>query len=219
MAISKPESVLAICAHNDDQILGAGGTLIHYVRRGLELTSVIFSYGERHNILKKREVTTRIRIDEAEQSDRVLGGKRLIFYGLEEGRFTHQIQERGIKKRLAQLIQKIQPRKIFTHASDDPHPDHKSVNTLVRELLADNTITCDVYSFDVWNFVSVKHYDRPKLVVDVSSTFRDKIRAFRCHRSQKATAITQLWNVYLKAFLNGLNNNVRYAEVFYKIEK
>ena len=76
-----------------------------------------------------------------------------------------------------------------------------------------------MYSFNVWNyFINFRRRDRPKLVVDITDTFKTKVEAFRKHKSQRINAILPLmWNVYLQAILNGFNNHVKYAEVFFKI--
>ena len=74
--------VWVICAHNDDQTIGAGGTLIKYAREGHDIVTVIFSHGETSIPLQKSEITIQTRIQEAEESDKIMNGKRLIFLGL-----------------------------------------------------------------------------------------------------------------------------------------
>jgi LmbE family N-acetylglucosaminyl deacetylase len=58
----------------------------------------------------------------------------------------------------------------------------------------------------------------PKLVVDITDTLKTKVEAFRKHKSQVAAIFSLMWNIYLQAILNGFNNHVKYAEVFYKIK-
>jgi len=211
------KTILALCAHNDDQIIGAGGTLIKYAKEGYNLITVIFSHGETSLPLEKDEITIQTRISEAEESDKILGGKRLIFLGLKDGKITEEIDKKKIKKRVVKIIRELKPEKIFTHSSDDTHPDHRTVYQLVKSLIDDKMIKCDVYSFEIWTLIKMKNRDKPKMVVDVTNTFKQKIRAFKAHKSQKSTIITLLWNIYLQAMLNGLNNDCKYAEVFEKI--
>lgn len=213
----KQLSVLVLCAHNDDQILGAGGTLIKYTNDGANLTTVICSYGESSNPLEKDNITINTRIHEAEESDKILGGKRIVFLALQDLKLSDELTRPEIKEKVAKLINETKPDKIFTHSDEDNHPDHKAVNRFIKELVKDKIINCDVFTFQVWSFIGFKNRDTPKLVVDVSDTFKKKIKSFDCHKSQRATRITVLWNIYLQAFLNGLKNDVKYAEVFEKI--
>ncbi|NOZ81112.1 MAG: PIG-L family deacetylase [DPANN group archaeon] len=206
-------TVLVFSAHNDDQIIGAGGTLAKYNAEGKKVVTVIFSNGEKSHPWQKKEITVNIRKKEAEDAARVLGGEKLIFIGLEEGKFREQIDPGKLRR----LILTQRPEKIFTHSKDDPHPDHRAVHQAVTEVM--DTIHRDipVYSFDIWNPINVRERQRPRLVIDITDTFQKKIEAFRCHHSQKPTLFSLMWNVYAKAIYNGLSNDMRYAEIFYKI--
>lgn len=56
------------------------------------------------------------------------------------------------------------------------------------------------------------------MVVDISETFKTKIKAFKVHKSQKMAIFSLLWSVYAKAFFEGLNNGFKYGETFQKIK-
>lgn len=46
---------MVFCAHPDDEVLGAGGTIAKYAREGKKVIAVIFSYGESsHPWMKKK---------------------------------------------------------------------------------------------------------------------------------------------------------------------
>ena len=215
--MKKKEAIVVFCAHNDDQIVGVGGTLAKYAEEGKNVYTAIFSYGESSHPHLKNHVTRNMRMREAARSDKVLGGKGIYYFGLREGSFPKGIEENKIRKSIAQIIKKRNPTKIFTHSSDDPHPDHRAVNKVMNDVLDEIKYKGDAYSFDIWNVVKLKERDKPKLVVDISGTFHKKVDSFKEHRSQKASIISLMWSIYLKAILNGLNNHCRYAEVFYKI--
>lgn len=210
------KSIVVFCAHNDDQIIGAGGTLINYAQKGMKIYTVIFSYGEKSHFWLKGEVTTDMRLKEAEEADKVMGGRELLYLGLKEGKFYEQFDEKQ-RKKLAVLLKEVKPIKIFTHSSSDPHPDHKAVYHLVKQMLHDVKYKGTAYSFDVWNIINLRSKKNPRLVVDISDSFTTKIKAFKCHRSQRSTFYSLVWNVYLKAFINGLKYGIKYAEVFHKI--
>lgn len=211
------EVVLTFCAHNDDQILGAGGTLAKYAQEGKIFKSYIFSFGESSHPWLKQKVTARMRIKEAQRSERVLGGNDIYFFGIKERNFTEEIEKRNFKKHLAKIIRQNRPVKIFTHSKDDPHPDHRVVFKIIMEVVDEIGYKGDVYTFNVWNPISITTRKNPKMIVDISSTFKKKLEAFSIHKSQKITAFTLLWDIYRRDWLNGLLNRCSYAEVFCKM--
>ena len=212
----KKETILVLAAHNDDQVIGAGGTLAKYVNEGKKFITVVFSYGEKSHPHLKPEIIIEERKKEADACDKILGGSGIIYLNLQEGKFHEEFKKKKIKTKIKNIIKKIKPSKIFTHAIDDPHPDHRAIYRLVEEIIED--IPCDVYSFDIWNFLKLKHRDKPKLVVDISKTFNKKIDAIKVHKTQSVAIASQLLKIYLKDFTNGFNNNCKYAEVFVKLK-
>ena len=212
------ENILFFCAHNDDQIVGAGGTIAKYSKEGKKIITVIFSYGEKSHPWMKAEHIINVRIKEAIDSNNIIGGKDVIFYDLKEGNFMNDYKNKGIEDKIIKLVKEFKPEKIFFHSEEDPHPDHIAVNKFIMGLIKKDIIKCDVYSFDVWTFIDFKSKTKPKMVVDISKTFKTKIKAFKTHESQKFALFSLLWSVYLKAFLNGISYGYKYAEVFNKVK-
>jgi len=209
--------VLVFCAHNDDHVIGVGGTLAKYVKEGLDVVVVIFSYGEStHPWLQDREVI-KMRVEESQKADKIIGVAKYFYLGLKEGNFRQEVVDKKIQKKLKSMIRVIQPSKIFTHSQDDPHPDHRAVNNTITEIMDKINYKCDVYSFDVWNPLSFRHRDKPRLVVDVSKTFHLKIKAMQLHQSQWLAKIIMIPAMYIRGLLNGLENSAKYAEVFVKL--
>jgi len=213
----KKQTILLFCAHNDDNIIGAGGTIANYIKEGHEVFSYIFSFGEKsHPHFKKKEVI-KMRIKESVRATKILGDK-IHYFGLQEGNFEKEVLNKKIKSKIISIIESKKPKKIFVHSGEDPHPDHKAVYKTIKSIVPriDNSI--DIYSFDVWNPIRLKNKNAPKLVVDISKTFNKKIQALKAHKSQKLTWLSLMWNIYRKAILNGIAHNAKYAEVFYKIK-
>lgn len=210
------KTILAICAHNDDQIIGPGGTLTKYAGAGYKFKTIIFSYGAVSHPHLKPEVIIKERMKESRISDKIMGGDGIIYLGAKEGTFLAKKDEWG--KKISEIIKKEKPVMIFTHTDDDPHRDHKAVDKIVQEMIKKKIISCNVYTFDVWNMLRWKRKNLPRLVIDISETFGKKIQAFHAHKSQKASIISLLWSIYLKAVLYGWKYGYKYAEVFYKIK-
>jgi len=213
------ETILFLCAHNDDQIIGGGGTFAKYAKEGKKLKTVIFSYGEMSHPHLKRKIVVDMRRKEAEKSDKILGGNGLLFLGLSEGKFKKEIFAKGVHDQLTEYIKTENPSKIFTHSHDDPHPDHNAVHKLVTMLLKEKIITCPVYTFDVWNPFTIRKRNVPKLVVDVTDTFALKLKAYDAHESQVnlPLMLPMRLRMHFYARMAGWANNSKYAEVFHKL--
>lgn len=213
----KKETILVIGAHNDDPVFGAGGALAKYAEEGKTIKTVIFSFGELSHPHMKPEVIIEQRVEEAIKADKILGGKGVAYLGVNEGSFPQEIKEKNVEQRLLDIIKKEKPSKIFTHGANDAHPDHFAVYNLINALVKKGKIKCEVYSFDVWEIIRVRNRMVPRLVVDITETFKTKIKSIKAHKSQQVTILNLLWTVYLKAVISGWNNNCKYAEIFDKI--
>jgi LmbE family N-acetylglucosaminyl deacetylase len=210
------EKVLVIGAHNDDYIIGAGGTLSKLFKEGKEIYSIIFSYGEQGLLQLKREISVQIRVKESQASDKIIGIKKTYYLGLYEGSFRDSVKKTEVWEGLKRIILELNPSKIFTHSNDDAHPDHRAVHDIVLEIVDDMKSSVEVYTFQVWNLFSFQRKNKPQLIVDITQTFQDKRLAFYAHKSQQMVLWILMWNVYLQAILNGKRHKIKYAEVFYR---
>ena len=211
------DSVLVFCAHPDDEVFGPGGTVAKYAQEGKSVRAVIFTYGYESHPWQKEEITREVRIRESRKAASVLGYKRCIFLGLDEGKILKQVEETNVVSKILKLIEKYKPDKIFTHSLNDPHPDHKAVHRVMRAIVSSLDKPIDLYAFDIWTFLSLRERGRPQLLVDITDTFGTKVKALKCFKSQQISLLSLLWSVWLKAFINGLKNDCKCAENFYKI--
>jgi LmbE family N-acetylglucosaminyl deacetylase len=212
------ETILAIAAHNDDHVIGAGGALAKYAKDGFRVRTIICSFGEKSHPHLRKEVIVERRVKESVKADQIMGGAGVAYLGVREGKFSEDFKERDIAEKLEWMIKKEKPSKIFTHGIDDFHPDHRAVNGMVMNLMDSGKITCPVYSFEVWSVLKLRNRNLPRLVVDISDTFNTKIRAFLVHESQKLAIWALLWKLIVKDWLSGVIHGYKYAEVFYRLK-
>ena len=212
------DKILFFCAHNDDQVIGAGGTIAKYAKEGKEVYTVIFSHGEKSHPHMKPEHIIPTRIKEAKLCDKSLGGKGITFLNLNEGKFVEEFDKQNLNKKIKEMILKLKPSKIFLHGIDDPHPDHQAVFKIISKLISDIKFKGDVYMYDVWTLINLRKRNEPKMIVDISNTLKIKIKAFKLHKTQQTAILTLLWSIYLKAFIIGLNNGYKSAESFQKLK-
>lgn len=211
------KTVLVFCAHSDDQVFGPGGTMAKYAANGYDVINVVFSYGELSHPWIKRRVTAEIRQEEAQEADKIIGGKEVLFLGISEAKFAKEAEAEWVREKAADIIMTYKPVKIFTHSIDDLHPAHRAVHKALMAVLEKINYECDTYAFDVWNPLNLRGRTEPKMYVDITDTFKLKLKALRCFRSQWMTKILLLWSVYFRAIINGLDARCKYAERFYKI--
>lgn len=220
MAVSKSKgSILVICAHSDDQVLGAGGTMAKYAREGYSIHTIIMSFGEGSHPYVRREIISKSRIKEAQRADKIIGGKGVTFLGLKEMHFEKDFQERGIDKSFKKIVRQLRPVKIFTHSYDDALPDHRAAFRIVMNTYKEMKLTSELYSFEVWNIFNIKKRKKPKLIVDISSTFNTKKKALSIFKSQKNNLFMNLFFflIRIRDLLKGIRHDTKYAEIFYKV--
>jgi LmbE family N-acetylglucosaminyl deacetylase len=212
----EPKRVVVLCAHSDDQVIGAGGAIAKFSHEGALVKTFICSFGEQsHPHLDKVEVR-KMRVAESKEANAVLGGEDVLFLGMREGHFAEDYAALDWREKLLKHLRAFRPDRIITHASDDLHPDHRAVHAMALDLHKALAFPCEVYTFDVWNIINRKR-TAPRLVVDITHTFTKKLDALSCFKSQKVALFTLLWSVYVKAILHGMKRGVRYAEVFHKV--
>lgn len=213
----KKENILVFCAHPDDEVFGPGATIAKYVNEGKNVFTIVFSYGENsHAWLNERHIA-KVRERESRKAHKILGGTGIDFFGLKEGNFANDLKEKNLEEKLKKIILQHKPKKVFTHSPDDPHPDHRAASNITLRIIDELNLNVNVYGFDVWNPLNFKNRNNPKLIVDISSTFKIKLKALKCFRSQWMAMTFLLWSVYWRSFMNGLNSNTKYAESFTKI--
>ena len=168
----------------------------------------------------KRRVIVKTRVNEAKEAHKILGVHSDYFFGLREGFFLKDAEERNIYDRLESLIKEFRPYMIITHSIDDWFHDHiataRIVNNIVKNLSWRKKP--DVYCFDIWSPLTLKKRTNPKLFVDITDFFNLKIKALKCFRSQGLAMFSLYWSVFVRAFLSGSQIRKRFAEVFYKVD-
>jgi LmbE family N-acetylglucosaminyl deacetylase len=224
--IKSKGSILVICAHSDDQIIGAGGAIVKYAREGYDIHTIILSFGEGVKPHLRREVISKARVKEALKADKIIGGKGVVFLGLKELHFEEDFEKREMEKNFKEMIRRLKPVKIFTHASDDAHPDHRATFRMVFRTYKRLGLKSELYMFEVWNLLNLKKRNKPRLVVDTSETFKTKIAALKAFKSQ--IDLFTFYNylvlnnfffflIYIKDTLKGIKYSTKYAEVFYRV--
>lgn len=217
------KSIVVFVAHSDDQVIGVGGTMAKYAKKGYKVYTIVCSFGEEsHPHLKRSEISKR-RVKESQKANSILGCEKVIFLGLKAGRFLKDYSEKRWKKKIEKIILKISPDRIFTHSPYDLHFDHRAASKIILDVVDKMEFKSEVYFFNIWVLFNFKRNRYPSLVEDISNEFRQKVKALNVFKSQiTPLSYVQLNNIlylstFIKAIWTGLKINKEYGELFYKI--
>jgi len=208
------ETVMVICAHDDDDSAGAMGTILKYIDEGKTIIKIVFSYGESSQPHLKEKVITKTRVSETQEISKDIGIKETIYFGLKDGKVKDQIKEKNAKDMLKRLIKKYKPSKILIPTKMDPHPDHRAVNKAVKDVVKEINYKGSLLSFEVWN---ITDQNNPVVYEDITPYFKKKIEIMKQFKSQVHFMYPLILPVYLRAKKYGKKNKCKYAERFYKL--
>jgi bacillithiol biosynthesis deacetylase BshB1 len=168
-------------AHPDDIELSCGGTIVSFVKRGLRVGIVDLTSGEMGT---RGTPTTRKR--EAAASARILGAafrEQLDFGdgGLRTGR--------GEELQIIDVVRRHRPSIVFAPWPDERHPDHVRTGRIVAEAsfyagLRALETALPAHRPQTTIYYLQNYMVPPSFVVDVTATWKTKMRAVAAFKSQ-----------------------------------
>ena len=188
--MDKKLKVLMIGAHPDDCDICGGGLAIKYVAAGHEVRflSVCNGCGGHHE-MKPKEIAER-RYGESRAVAALLG----ITYDVWDIPDCEVMADLETRKKLINYIREFNPDIIFTHRTNDYHPDHRACGQLVMDcaymvrvpLFCPDT-PCPAYEpaiLSVWDGFTRPLPFVPDLVVPIDPFVEQKMDGCLCHESQ-----------------------------------
>jgi LmbE family N-acetylglucosaminyl deacetylase len=176
---------LAIAAHPDDEVLGAGGTLIRHFKAGDEVRVLIVCSA--HSI-RYREGEHEQPAD-AQRASHYLGA-RTVGLGFPDQRLDAGSNLELIQS-LEREIREFQPDVVFTHHWGDVNADHvriaEAVDVATRPYAA--PFIRRLYSFETpssseWTASQRDRPFTPNVFSDITRELERKLDAMRCYRSE-----------------------------------
>ena len=175
--------VVVIAPHNDDEILGVGGTMARLAKRGHEVIVCEVTAGD------LRDDMVQLQKREAVASHELMGVKThfmdLPVVALKEMKTTDL--NAAFQKTLVDLAPDI----VFLPHKGDMHIDHRM--TVEAAMVALRPVTFPrlkaIYAYETlsetdWNTPSVDNAFIPTMFVDISDEMEIKLEAMKCHQSQ-----------------------------------
>ena len=182
-------NVLAIGCHPDDMEINCAGTLAKCVARGDKVTVCHVANGDKgHEIIQPPELRL-MRRDEAKKAGS-LAGIEVVTCDIPDLELYESSKEQ--RDKVVDLIRRVQPDFIITHAPTDYMPDHTAVSKLVfdatfaascvnyKTSVPGNAEVTPIYYMD--NLAGMNF--NPTEYVDITDEIELKIEMLECHVSQ-----------------------------------
>lgn len=172
--------ILIFAPHNDDEILGCGGTIAKYIKAGNQVYVCEVTKGKMYETLQ----------EEALSAHRMLGVTETFFLNLPVVQLRN-LNQGDINSAMGEVVKKVNPDIAYIPHRGDMHIDHEE--TAGAAMVALRPVNCPelraIYAYETlseteWNIPAVDNAFIPNVWVDISETIEDKIRAMRCYQSQ-----------------------------------
>jgi len=199
MASNTPPRVLAIHAHPDDIEFQCAGTLLLLGQRGCAITMATMTPGDCGSAELGPDEISEVRRNEARRAAELLGADYLCL----EFRDLSICVDNDSRRQVTEVIRKTRPDIVITAPPVDYMSDHEMTSRLVRD--ATFNASCPNYVTQQWDpapatdkipalyyvdpiegvdwFGRAVEYD---FIVDISTTFEQKLEMLACHDSQRA---------------------------------
>lgn len=176
-------TVLVFAPHNDDEVLGVGGTMAKLAAAGHEVVVCEVTSGTDAALVQRIK-------DEALCAHRILGVARTIFLDLP----VVGLRETPLAKlngAVRDAVQETKPQLVFLPHKGDMHSDHAEVtkSAMVALRPVENPQLKAVYAYETlseteWNTPTVDNAFLPNVYCDISLTLEQKLDAMRCYQTQ-----------------------------------
>jgi LmbE family N-acetylglucosaminyl deacetylase len=182
------ETVLAIVAHPDDEVLGAGGTLARHAANGAAVHLLFLADGTGARGADQRAVARRVQA--ARSAASLLGCHEPQFFQFPDNRLD-QVDLLDITQVIEGAIARIAPSTVYTHHAGDLNLDHvlchRAVLTACRPKPGSSVrriYAIEVPSSTEWNSPSETNAFLPTRFVDITATAVSKRRALEAYTEE-----------------------------------
>jgi len=208
---------LIICAHDDDEVIGPGGTIRKLADAGVAVTTVIFATGnEGYLKLEDKESIVERRVLEAKKAGSILGTQEYITHSYDD--FSN-LDCNDVYQKIIQAVRKVKPRIVFSHLPTD-YIAHRTLSKVVPEAVWQSSWNCSLTYGEPWKvdrlylFPILELLPKPSHIIDISDTFHAKIEAMQAYDSQHDVVPQILDQIEAKARVYGSLIGVKYGEAF-----
>lgn len=211
--------ILVVAAHPDDEILGAGGTMLKHIKNGDEVSILILGDGETS---KDTNIDVEKRESQAKEVAQCLGVKNIFTEKLPDNQFD-SIPLLEIAKKLEKVIKIVKPDTIYTHHAYDLNIDHRltfqAVMTVCRpqpDFCVKKILTFEILSSTEWQIKDQNNMFCPTEYVNISDFIDKKTEVLKIYKDElkKYPHPRSIEGIRILAQYRGMEVGFKYAEAF-----
>lgn len=215
--MDETKRALVICAHDDDEVIGAGGTIRKLANAGVQITTLVFAEGnEGYFRLEDKDKIVEQRRGERQEAQRILGTAGYIAHRYHD---FDNLECEDVYHEIMRAVRSVRPHIIFTHLPTD-YLAHRTLSKIAPEAIWQAGWECSIELGEPWQvsvlyqFSILELIAKPSHIVDITDTFDTKLEAMRAYRSQHRVVRGILDQIEAKARAYGSLVGVRYGEAF-----
>jgi LmbE family N-acetylglucosaminyl deacetylase len=206
--------------HDDDLIIGVGGTALKLMEKDWEFRTVQMTDGRHGSDEIEPEELVEIRREEKEKEIDYLGIE-CEFLDHEDGALWDEMQENRdeIVSEIREILSEFEPDIVFMPARNEGHPDHRATNLLASRALHSSEIEPLKASYIVWQmpFLEGENLASKVIRTEVEDVFEQKIEALRLHESQieegRYDEMVENFNSFLGLLYSSYDDKIGRSEV------
>jgi LmbE family N-acetylglucosaminyl deacetylase len=216
----KPNTVLVIAVHPDDETLGCGGTILRHKKLGDAVHWLIVTEMRLENGYTKDDMATREA--EIKAVARRYGMDAVHFLGLPTTRLENE-PRRNIVEQIAKVLKIVRPEVLYLPFKSDIHGDHKvtfeaafSCTKSFRQPYLKRILMMETVSETEFAAPVSGEYFMPNVFINVSKFIESKIEIMRIYNSElrEPPFPRSEQNIRALASFRGATAGCRYAEAF-----
>lgn len=208
--------ILVFAPHNDDEVLGVGGTIAKFANEGHDVyICEVTSWKENpdgYEGIQKQAI----------QAHDILGVKDTFFLNFPVV-FLKETPTKVKNRKFVEIVKKIKPEIAFIPHLGDMHIDHSETATAAMVALRpiENPHLKAIYTYETlseteWNTPNTSNVFIPNVWCDITNTFEKKLEAMKCFTGQlrRFPHPRSLEAIEALARLRASTVGVHYAEAF-----
>lgn len=210
-------NVLVFAPHNDDEVLGCGGTIHKHVLNGDSVSVCEVTSGVKYKILQA----------EAAKAHAVLGVSESLFLNFPASGLA-EYPKTELNRKVDEIVKKVEPQIVYMPFIGDMHLDHRYVTEAVLVAIRpiNNCSVRQAYMYETlsetgWNIPYGERNFMPNMWIDITENLEKKIDAMECYSSQIKEYPNPRSKEAIKALAmyRGSTVSLPYAEAFMTVRE
>lgn len=205
----KGQKVVVLAPHIDDDIIGCGGAIMHYLEQGATVDIIYLTDGAQSKARNEYASIQEVRMKEAYNVAGLLGldESHLHFLSYSDQQL---INNGDLSGELSDHLKKLAPDTVFSPVFLDTHPDHFATTLKLKE--AYNPEVQHIYLYEVQSPIT-PYYGN--VAIDISEKFDKKLEMVNQYKSQKMDfSFVRRQSAFNAFCLASSDEKMEFAELF-----